>query len=409
MSSIKSYRASIKDFLTFKDDSSDSDTDTFDDDSQSLTSTIANNDRETKYETANSGNITNLSQELDSTVETIYYEGGAEKIREREQNIACLEKYIKELETSVHLQRTQNAFLRNKETVNLRKELREQKSMTEKLENQNKELKRGLDKDQSKVEIKRELCTNHPEDPLNFKCLDCSPEMSICEKCRKQDHSDHFVETFDSSNFSAKGDLSEMKAQGFRDVQEIAYLKALLECPSNYSPFDQSVQPTKTDEELDNKGVIFDKYVTNLTSTTLALKSELDELKQELVREKREKFELERAYENAKEGWIAQNQEVQNLHQVIARKNAQTSNWNPQSTSLIFSLQKANASLENQVKTLNNELKLAKKGNPQLLQVNSTQLTNIKTTSVCHHSSAKPSQAIFQAIWPISKPMNKHE
>merc|ERR1711971_462398 len=360
MSSIKSYRASIKDFLTFKDDSSDSDTDTFDDDSQSLTSTIANNDRETKYETANSGNITNLSQELDSTVETIYYEGGAEKIRELEQNIACLEKYIKELETSVHLQRTQNAFLRNKETVNLRKELREQKSMTEKLENQNKELKRGLDKDQSKVEIKRELCTNHPEDPLNFKCLDCSPEMSICEKCRKQDHSDHFVETFDSSNFSdmitvkkepldqdilemenktlklstlqktlndmenkmteqkaemqqkenelsrAKGDLSEMKAQGFRDVQEIAYLKALLECPSNYSPSDQSVQPTKTDEDLDNKGVIFDKYVTNLTSTTLALKSELDELKQELVREKREKFELERAYENAKEGWIAQ-------------------------------------------------------------------------------------------------------
>ena len=70
---------------------------------------------------------------------------------------------------------------------------------------------------------------------------------------------------------------------------------------------------------VDNKGVIFDKYVTNLTSTTLALKSELDELKQELVREKSEKFKLERAYENAKEGWIAQNQEVQNLHQVIAR------------------------------------------------------------------------------------------
>ena len=70
---------------------------------------------------------------------------------------------------------------------------------------------------------------------------------------------------------------------------------------------------------VDNKGVIFDKYVTNLTSTTLALKSELDELKQDLVREKGEKFKLERAYENAKEGWIAQNQEVQNLHQVIAR------------------------------------------------------------------------------------------
>ena len=43
------------DFLTFQDDSSDSDTDTFDDDSQSLTSTIANNDRE-------SNNITWLSE-----------------------------------------------------------------------------------------------------------------------------------------------------------------------------------------------------------------------------------------------------------------------------------------------------------------------------------------------------------
>jgi uncharacterized coiled-coil protein SlyX len=58
-----------------------------------------------------------LSQDLDSTVETIYYEGGAEKIRELEQKIACLEKYIKELETSVHLQRTQNAVLRNKVQV----------------------------------------------------------------------------------------------------------------------------------------------------------------------------------------------------------------------------------------------------------------------------------------------------
>ena len=55
-----------------------------------------------------------MSQDLDSTVETIYYEEGAEKIRELEQKIACLEKYIKELETSVHLQRTQNAVLRNK-------------------------------------------------------------------------------------------------------------------------------------------------------------------------------------------------------------------------------------------------------------------------------------------------------
>ena len=62
-----------------------------------------------KYVTANSGDITNLSQDLDSTVETIYYEEGAEKIRELEQKIACLEKYIKELETSVHLHRTQNS------------------------------------------------------------------------------------------------------------------------------------------------------------------------------------------------------------------------------------------------------------------------------------------------------------
>merc|ERR1711971_1319734 len=322
MSSIKSYRASIKDFLTFQDDSSDSDTDTFDDDSQSLTSTIANNDRESKYETANSGNITNLSQELDSTVETIYYEGGAEKIRELEQNIACLEKYIKELETSVHLQRTQNAVLRNKETVNLRKELREQKSMTEKLENENKEVKRGLDnitkqksqlendKDQSKdmITVKKELLD---QEILESENKTLKHELSTLQKTlndmeNKMTEQKAEMQQKENELSRAKGDLSEMKAQGFRDVQEIAYLKALLECPSNYSPFDQSVQPNKTEEELDNKGVIFDKYVTNLTSTTLALKSELDELKQELVREKREKFELERAYENAKEGWIAQ-------------------------------------------------------------------------------------------------------
>ena len=59
-----------------------------------------------------------MSQDIDSSVETIYYEEGAEKIRELEQKIACLEKYIKELETSVHLQRTQNAVLRNKVQVN---------------------------------------------------------------------------------------------------------------------------------------------------------------------------------------------------------------------------------------------------------------------------------------------------
>ena len=50
---MKSY---FWDFLTFQDDSSDSDTDTFDDDIQSMTSTIANNDRES--------NITWLSEKL---------------------------------------------------------------------------------------------------------------------------------------------------------------------------------------------------------------------------------------------------------------------------------------------------------------------------------------------------------
>ena len=42
---------------------------------------------------------TNLYEVLDSKVETINYEEGAQKIRELQ------EKYIKELETSVHLTR----------------------------------------------------------------------------------------------------------------------------------------------------------------------------------------------------------------------------------------------------------------------------------------------------------------
>ena len=68
------------------------------------------NDRERKYQTANSGEITtNLYEDLDSKVETINYEEGAQKIRELQQKIAFMEKYIKELETSVHLQRTQSA------------------------------------------------------------------------------------------------------------------------------------------------------------------------------------------------------------------------------------------------------------------------------------------------------------
>ena len=50
--------------------------------------------------------------------------------------------------------------------------------------------------------------------------------------------------------FQVKSDLSEMKAQAAKDVQEIAYLKALLKCPSNKSS-DQSgnVQLPKKDEE----------------------------------------------------------------------------------------------------------------------------------------------------------------
>ena len=60
-----------------------------------------------------------------------------------------------------------------------------------------------------------------------------------------------------------------MKAQGFRDVQEIAYLKALLECPSNYSPSDQSVQPTKTDEDRKFIFITF-KFYVHITVLKLA-------------------------------------------------------------------------------------------------------------------------------------------
>ena len=48
-------------------------------------------------------------EDLDSTVEKTIYEDGAEKIRELEQKIPFMKKYIKELETSVHLHRTQNS------------------------------------------------------------------------------------------------------------------------------------------------------------------------------------------------------------------------------------------------------------------------------------------------------------
>ena len=39
----------------------------------------------------------------------LYYKKAAEKIRELEQKIASMEKYIKELKTSLHLQQTQSA------------------------------------------------------------------------------------------------------------------------------------------------------------------------------------------------------------------------------------------------------------------------------------------------------------
>ena len=84
---------------------------------------------------------TNFCQDPDSTVEKTIYEDGAEKIR-----ATIMERYIKELETSVHLHRTQNSILRNNEIIIVRKELRELKYMTEKLENENKKLKKGLDK-----------------------------------------------------------------------------------------------------------------------------------------------------------------------------------------------------------------------------------------------------------------------
>ena len=76
----------------------------FDDDCKSITSTISSNDKERKYQTANSGEITtNVYEDLDSKVETFNYEDDAQKIRELEQKIALMEKYIRKLEISVHL------------------------------------------------------------------------------------------------------------------------------------------------------------------------------------------------------------------------------------------------------------------------------------------------------------------
>ena len=66
----------------------------------------------------NARNISNTSEDLDSSVETIYYEEeNSEKIRELEKKITSMEKYIKELETNIHIQRSKNGFLRDKVNV----------------------------------------------------------------------------------------------------------------------------------------------------------------------------------------------------------------------------------------------------------------------------------------------------
>ena len=58
-------------------------------------STMTTNDREIKSHTANSDDIhTIFCEDLDSTVEKTIYEDGAEKIRELEQKIPFMKKYI---------------------------------------------------------------------------------------------------------------------------------------------------------------------------------------------------------------------------------------------------------------------------------------------------------------------------
>ena len=78
-----------------------------------------------------------------------------------------------------------------------------------------------------------------------------------------------------------------------------------------------------------------------------ALMAELEEVKQELATEKQSKYEIQEAYENAKKGWIKQDEEFQNLHQVISRN-----------AGVIYNIQMANASLGNQVQMLTEELKV---------------------------------------------------
>ena len=111
VSSINSYRAK------WREESSDSESDNFDD-CVSVSSTIGEVlDKEDLNVTAGNKSqdlgLTVGSEDLDSSVETLY-EDGSEKMQELERKMISMEKYIKELETSVHLQRTQNGVLQNR-------------------------------------------------------------------------------------------------------------------------------------------------------------------------------------------------------------------------------------------------------------------------------------------------------
>ena len=112
VSSISSYRAKIR-----EEGSSDSESENFDD-CVSVTSTIGevlnkedlNGSGENKLQDLD---LTVGSEDLDSSVDTLY-DDGSEKMQALERKIISMEKYIKELETSVHLQRTQNGVLQNR-------------------------------------------------------------------------------------------------------------------------------------------------------------------------------------------------------------------------------------------------------------------------------------------------------
>jgi len=237
ISSVQSFRAKLREDSSESDDDSDFENT---EDFVSLESTVVS-DSETeekigeKPPVGNSRDISTLSEDLDSSVETIYYEEGSEKIRELENKVASMEKYIKELETHVHLQRTKNAILRDKESVTMRKELTEQKVITEKLEVENRKLKDTIET------LKKSLIDK--ENQMTEQKTKISSEM----------------ENKDKEISKVKGDLCNMRAQASRDLEEIACLKALLNCP-NPTKCDESgnLQPPKNqnDEEYE----YFDKY-----------------------------------------------------------------------------------------------------------------------------------------------------